>query len=224
MAPGEDADDADHGRAEDAMNRQGRMQKISGSRILTGTFWACSSARWRRLVRISRPAPAAPGRSGCRRRRPAPSGDEALDLRQWRALAEGAQRRARPSPICISWSTRANSSASGPSVLRATWERAASKPRPASTEMVSRSSASGSALRSACGPVVADLVEVHVRREVAEECRADADREGRAPSPKPSRRQTTRPGRARRRSRRTSARSPGRRSSPAGCRRRRACA
>ena len=27
-----------------AMNRQGRMQKISGTRILTGTFWAISSA------------------------------------------------------------------------------------------------------------------------------------------------------------------------------------
>ena len=28
-----------------AMNRQGRMQKISGTVILTGTFCACSSAR-----------------------------------------------------------------------------------------------------------------------------------------------------------------------------------
>ena len=36
-----------------AMNRHGRMQKISGIRILTGTFCAFSSARWRRLVRIS---------------------------------------------------------------------------------------------------------------------------------------------------------------------------
>ena len=50
-------------------------------------------------------------------------------------------------PICISWSNRANSPAIGPSVLRATWAIAASKPRPASTEIVSRSMASG---RSFC--------------------------------------------------------------------------
>ena len=36
-----------------AMNRHGRMQKISGMVIFTGTFWAFSSARWRRLTRIS---------------------------------------------------------------------------------------------------------------------------------------------------------------------------
>ena len=28
-----------------AMNRHGRMQKIRGTVIFTGTFWACSSAR-----------------------------------------------------------------------------------------------------------------------------------------------------------------------------------
>ena len=36
-----------------AMNRQGRMQKIRGMVILTGTCCAFSSARWRRLIRIS---------------------------------------------------------------------------------------------------------------------------------------------------------------------------
>ena len=36
-----------------AMNRVGRMQKISGMVIFTGTCWAFSSARWRRLTRIS---------------------------------------------------------------------------------------------------------------------------------------------------------------------------
>ena len=44
------------------------------------------------------------------------------------ALAERPQRVAAARPICISCSTRANSSASGPSVLRATWDSAASKP------------------------------------------------------------------------------------------------
>ena len=131
------------------MNRQGRMQKISGSRILTGTFWACSSARWRRLTRISEACTRStwpigmPKASACTiaETKPRISGS---DVRSPRARSASE----RPSPICISWSTRANSSASGPSVLRATWESAASKPRPASTEMVSRSSASGSALRS----------------------------------------------------------------------------
>ncbi len=37
-----------------AMNKQGKMQKINGKRIFTGTFWACSSARCERLIRISR--------------------------------------------------------------------------------------------------------------------------------------------------------------------------
>ena len=36
-----------------AMKRHGRMQKISGTTILTGTFWAFSSAHWRRFTRIS---------------------------------------------------------------------------------------------------------------------------------------------------------------------------
>ena len=37
-----------------AMNKAGRMQKISGTVILTGTCWALVSARCRRLTRISR--------------------------------------------------------------------------------------------------------------------------------------------------------------------------
>ena len=54
---------------------------------------------------------------------------------------------ARPWPICISRSTRENSSASGPSVLRPTCCTAASKARPDSTLIVIRSMASG---RSRC--------------------------------------------------------------------------
>ena len=53
----------------------------------------------------------------------------------------------RDLPICISCSARANSAASGPVVFRATWASAASNPRPASTQTVSMSSASGSAAR-----------------------------------------------------------------------------
>ncbi len=36
-----------------AVNRHGRMQNIKGKSILTGTFCAISSARCRRLTRIS---------------------------------------------------------------------------------------------------------------------------------------------------------------------------
>ena len=35
------------------MNSVGRIVKISGKSILTGIFMACSSARWRRLTRMS---------------------------------------------------------------------------------------------------------------------------------------------------------------------------
>ncbi len=50
----------------------------------------------------------------------------------------------RALPICISPSMRENSSDSGPVVLRDTCWHAASKPRPASTLIASRSIASGS--------------------------------------------------------------------------------
>ncbi len=128
------------------MNRHGRMQKISGIRILTGTFCACSSAHWRFLTRISedctrRTWPTGmPNASACTIELTKPR-------RSGRLVRSAIDRSAsvRPRPICISCSIRANSSASGPSVLRATWATAASNPRPDSTEMVSRSIASGSA-------------------------------------------------------------------------------
>src|SRR2546423_2973144 len=54
----------------------------------------------------------------------------------------------RPSPIRISPSARLNSSVSAPSMCSASFEIAPSKPRPASTLTASRSSASGSSLRT----------------------------------------------------------------------------
>ena len=132
-----------------AMNRQGRMKKISGIVILTGTCWAFSSARWRRLTRISDDctrstwAIGMPNESACTM--------ALTKLRRSARLVRSASARSaseRPWPICISCSTRENSSASGPSVLRATCWTAASKPRPDSTLMVSRSMASGSSLSS----------------------------------------------------------------------------
>lgn len=49
-------------------------------------------------------------------------------------------------PSCISCNMRENSTDSGPEVLRATWDTAASKPSPASTHTVSMSSTSASSL------------------------------------------------------------------------------
>ncbi len=127
------------------MNSAGRMQKISGMVILTGTCWAFSSARWRRLTRISDDwtrrtlAIGIPKASACTM--------ELTNDRSSGRLDRSARERSaspRDEPICISRRTRENSSASGPSVLRATCCTAASKPRPDSTEMVSRSMASGS--------------------------------------------------------------------------------
>ena len=158
------------------------------------TFCACSSALCRRLVRISATARAAPGRPGCRARRPAPSPTtKPLTSATWVRSPSARRAAPRPMPICISCRTRANSSASGPSVLRATWDSAASKPSPDSTEIVSRSSASGSARCMASGAVVALLVQVHVRRHVA----GDGERACTTPSvvssPKPNSMVTTRP-------------------------------
>ena len=93
---------------------------------------------------------------------------------------------ARPTPICISWSRRANSCASGPSVFLATRRTAASKPSPASTEMVSRSRASGSALRISVSRFCAGVVEQEFGQDVAEGAasRGDEQRRGRRASPR----------------------------------------
>ena len=98
-------------------------------------------------------ARAARWRPGCRSPRPAPS-RRRRSRSSSRSVRSLSARSAsiRPVPICISWSTRKNSWPSGPSVLRATCASAASKARPASTEIVSRSMASGSSRAAArCG-------------------------------------------------------------------------
>ena len=127
------------------------MQKISGKRIFTGTFWASSSARWLRLTRIS---------LACTRRTPAMGMPKASawiiaptnDFSSGTSVRSPSARIActRPVPICISCRTRKNSWASGPVVRRATCARPASNARPDSTEIVSRSSASGSSRRTCC--------------------------------------------------------------------------
>ena len=73
------------------MNSVGRMQKISGKRILTGTFCACSSARWLRLIRISLAwirstlAIGMPNASACTMRRDEASRSSARSVRSPRA-------------------------------------------------------------------------------------------------------------------------------------------
>ena len=75
------------------MNSAGRMQKISGKRIFTGTFCAISSARWRALDPHLRGLDAQhvgdrdAERVGLHHR-----GDEAAQLGHVGALAEGAHR------------------------------------------------------------------------------------------------------------------------------------
>ena len=127
-------------------NRQGRMNRTTGIMILTGTWAAFSSARWRRLTRISADCTRStwpigmPKESACTM---APT----KDLRSARLgpFAEAAHG-VRPAAADLHLLQHPlNSSASGPSVFLATCCSAASKPRPASTEIVSRSMASAMA-------------------------------------------------------------------------------
>ena len=128
-----------------AMKRQGRMQKISGTVIFTGTCCAFCSARWRRRTRISCDwvrSTEATGMPKASAWAIAPT-----KVRTSTTLVRSLMARSaspRPLPSCISCSIRLSSSESGPSVLRATCWIAASKPSPDSTQIVSRSIASGS--------------------------------------------------------------------------------
>ena len=71
--------------------------------------------------------------------------DEGPDVRELGAIAHRPQRLGpAAADLHLLQDTRLNSPASGPSVFLATCWSAASKPRPASTEMVSRSMASAS--------------------------------------------------------------------------------
>src|SRR2546429_5719876 len=96
-------------------NSAGKRQNSVGNRILMGTFWACSSARCRRRIRIS----FACSRSTCPTGTPrsdACTTDEAkprssgIEVRL--AIARSASER--DLPMRISWSTRAASPAIGP--------------------------------------------------------------------------------------------------------------
>src|SRR6266568_145561 len=127
-------------------SRAGNRQVTSGNMIFTGTFCARSSARWRRRTRISADcsrstrATGMPSSPACTR---APTNARNSGTVVLATMPRSAW--VRDSPICISCSVLANSSASGPLVLRATCASAPSKPRPASTQTVIMSSASGSA-------------------------------------------------------------------------------
>ena len=129
-----------------AMKRQGRMQKISGighlDRHLLGLLLRPLTTLDAHLRGLHAQHVRDRDAEGVRLHHRA---DEATAARR-RCVRSASARSAsaRPEPICISRSTRENSSASGPSVLWATCCNAASKPRPDSTQMVSRSMASGS--------------------------------------------------------------------------------
>ena len=133
------------------MNRHGRMKITIGNRILTGSFIACSSACWRRLRRSSEAwicrvwATGTPSFSAWAR---------ALTI--WRSSGtrtrsdSAASAAPRGTPARVSCTTRASSEASGPSVVRATRAMAASRPRPARTEITIWSTVSASDRRITC--------------------------------------------------------------------------
>ena len=102
------------------------------------------------------------------------------ERRSGRLVRSASERRAseRPRPICISCSMRANSSASGPSVLRATWAQAASKPRPGLDRDREQVDRVGQGALQLLGAVVGLLVEVHVRAP----CSRPASRARRTPA------------------------------------------
>ncbi len=133
---------------------------------------------------------------------------------------------ARPCPICISRSTRESSSASGPSVLRATCWSAASKPRPDSTLMVSRSIASGSSRCSSLGRArrPSGRGTGSVRRSRATVPPSTTMQADRGSSCRASAENTRPRQQAGHGADHLAGRAPGRRSSPAGCRPGRACA
>ena len=129
-------------------NMAGKMKSTVGKSILIGAFIAFSSAAAWRLRRLS---------VACTRRmrpREMPSWS-AWMIERTNEASSGVLVRAesflsaswRDSPIRISLSVRANSSASGPDMFSVSLEIAPSKPIPASTLTAIRSSASGSSAR-----------------------------------------------------------------------------
>jgi hypothetical protein len=124
------------------------MHSTSGITIFTGSFRACSSAYCRRRRRIWCACSRSTVAIGMPRS--AAWTSEVASVRSSGIVVRAASPRspsARRWPIWISWSIRVNSRASGPGIDEATCAIAASKPNPASTERVSRSSASGRSRR-----------------------------------------------------------------------------
>ena len=162
------------------------MQKISGTRILTGTFWAASSAHWRRLTRISEDCT----RSTCPTGMPNASAcTMALtkERRSGRLVRSASERRAseRPRPICISCSMRANSSDERPVGVARHLGAGGVEPEAGldrDGEQVDRVG-KGALQLSRRGR--RSLVEVHVRRHVARERGEDDDTRAWAGSPRP---------------------------------------
>ena len=126
-------------------NSAGKMQNTMGMSIFTGAFWARSWASWRRLIRISS--------DWARSTRPI----DTPKVSAWRMASTNERSSGtlvrcsmarmaseRLAPARTSPSIRANSSESGPGTAAMVRSRACSKPRPASTLMVSRSRMSGS--------------------------------------------------------------------------------
>ena len=127
------------------------MQNTIGMSIFTGAFWARSWASCRRLMRISS--------AWARSTRPI----ETPKVSAWRMASTNERTSgtfvrcssariasARLAPARTSPSIRANSSESAPGTAEIVRSSACSKPRPASTLMVSRSRMSGSFMRRSC--------------------------------------------------------------------------
>ena len=170
-----------------AMNSVGRMQNISGKRIFTGTFWAFSSARWRRLTRISCDCMRStwpmgiPNASACTI---AVTNDRSSGM--WVRSPSARIASVRPMPMCISCSTRANSV--GQRARRCSWRPASQRGvegQPGLDGDGQQVEGVGQLLLHLLGAVVAQLVDVEVRRDEAEQAQPDADDRavGRSPAP-----------------------------------------
>ena len=132
------------------MNSDGKMHPTSGNSILIGALAAISSARWRRSMRscslwtwstllIETPS--------CSAWMIAPMKLVRAVTSVRGTMSRSASRRGLPTRI--SARARRNSSVRGPWSFSTTLPSAPSKPRPARTEIVSRSRASGICIRMA---------------------------------------------------------------------------
>ena len=130
------------------MNSVGKMQSTSGNIIFTGACWACCSARWRRFMRIC---------SACTRRTVGDARthafglddgvDEGREVRHASALRHLFQGVAAQLAQGDFSQRHVQLFAEGTLHLLGHAASAASRPRPASTQVVIRSKASGRLLR-----------------------------------------------------------------------------